>query len=238
VLESLAAQLGAQESGITLFSLGVALLGGLIAGFGPCVLPMVPAIFGYITGSVPAEAAAPGRMRTVAWRSFGLVALFVLGVAISSAGIGVVAALLGRAIFFGAWANYLVAAVCVVLGLRMLDVLHFEIPGLDSTRLRASARRGLLGTLAFGLLFGLVVPPCSTPVLAVIATLAAASGEPVTGGVLLFLYGVGRGAPLLLLGLFSGALARFAGFSRATVTLQHIGGVALIAAAAYLVWIA
>lgn len=238
MLESLAAQLGTQTSGITLVSFAVALLGGVLAGFGPCVLPMVPAIFGYITGSLPGEAVATGSVAHATRRSLGLVAVFVFGVALSSAGIGVLAAVLGRAIFVGAWANYLVAAICVVLGLRMLEVLHFNIPGLDSAIAQRSRRRGLLGTLAFGLAFGLVVPPCSTPVLAVIATLAAASGDPVTGAGLLFLYGIGRGAPLLLIALFSGALTRLTGFSRATVTLQRIGGVALIAAAAYLVWIA
>ena len=234
MFDSLAQALGAHAGGITIVSFAVALAGGVLAGFGPCVLPMVPAIFGYVTGSLPTQEEAAGATR----RSFVLISAFVLGVAISSAGIGVLAAALGRAIFLGAWANYLVAAICVVLGLRMLEVLHFNIPGLDSTRAHMPARGGLLGTLGFGLVFGLVVPPCSTPVLAVIATLAAASGDPLTGAGLLFLYGIGRGTPLLIIAVFSGALARMKGFSQATVTLQRVGGVALIAAGAYLVWIA
>jgi cytochrome c-type biogenesis protein len=238
MFESLAAALGSQIEGITLASFGIALLGGILAGFGPCVIPMVPAIFGYVTGSLPGQMDGAGGSASVTRRSLGLVTVFVLGVATSSAGIGVLAAVLGRAIFVGAWANYLVAAICVVLGLRMLEVLHFEIPGLSSRLVRRPERRGLLGILLFGLAFGLVVPPCSTPVLAVIATLAAASGEPLTGAGLLFLYGVGRGTPLLLVAVFSGALAGLTGFSRATVVLQRVGGVALIGAAAYLVWIA
>lgn len=237
MFETLAAELGAQTTGITVASFGVALLGGILAGFGPCVLPMVPAIFGYITGSLPGEIRAGGASSATR-RSFGLVALFVLGVAVSSAGIGIVAAVLGRAIFVGAWANYLVAAICVVLGLRMLEVLHFEIPGLSSKFVQRPERRGLAGTLLFGLLFGLVVPPCSTPVLAVIFALAATSGEPATGAGLLFLYGLGRGAPLFLIALFSGVLTKMKGFSQATVVIQRVGGVALIVAAAYLVWIA
>jgi len=237
VFDSLAQSLGAHAGGITIVSFAVALAGGVLAGFGPCVLPMVPAIFGYITGSLPTEAQAADA-GAVTRRSLALIGVFVLGVAVSSAGIGVLAAVLGRAIFLGAWANYLVAAICVVLGLRMLEVLHFNIPGLDSTRVHMPARGGLLGTLGFGLVFGLVVPPCSTPVLAVIATLAAASGDPLTGAGLLFLYGIGRGTPLLIIAVFSGALTRMKGFSQATTMVQRIGGVALIAAGAYLVWIA
>ena len=238
MFDALSAQLGAQLSSITAVSFGIALLGGVLAGFGPCVLPMVPAIFGFITGSLPGEAAATGSVGRATWRSIGLVVIFVLGVAVTSAGIGVLAAVLGRAIFVGSWANYLVAAICVVLGLRMLEVLHFNIPGMDSMQAARSRRSGLAGTFLFGLAFGLVVPPCSTPVLAVIAALAATSGDPLTGAGLLFLYGVGRGAPLMLVAVFSGVLTKATGFSHATVWFQRVGGVALIAAAAYLVWIA
>jgi len=238
VFDTLGQSLGAHASGITLISFVVAFAGGVLAGFGPCVLPMVPAIFGYITGSLPGQMRASGDARGAVRQSLVLVSVFVLGVAISSAGIGVVAAALGRAIFIGPWANYLVAAICVVLGLRMLEVLHFNIPGLDSTRVHTPARGGLFGTLGFGLVFGLVVPPCSTPVLAAIATLAAASGDLATGAGLLFLYGIGRGTPLLAIALFSGALARMKGFSQATAVIERVGGVALIAAGAYLVWIA
>ena len=52
---------------------GIAFLGGLVAGLGPCVLPMIPAVFGYVTGQVgesegrsplASGAGALGRVRT------------------------------------------------------------------------------------------------------------------------------------------------------------------------------
>ncbi|MDF1542274.1 MAG: hypothetical protein RQ731_04150 [Anaerosomatales bacterium] len=108
MFDALSAQLGAQLSSITVVSFAIALVGGVLAGFGPCVLPMVTAIFG-VTGSLPGEVAASGSVNRATWRSLGLVAIFV-----------------------GSWANYLVAAICVVLGLRMLEVLHFNIPRMDA----------------------------------------------------------------------------------------------------------
>lgn len=235
MLEQLAAQLGAEATGITAISFVFALIGGVIAGFGPCILPMVPAIFGYITGSLPGQA---GDARASTVRSIVLVSVFILGVAITSAGIGVLAAVLGRAIFVGAWAYWFLAAVCLVLGLQMLDVIRVDLTAVNRLFLKRPERKGLLGAGLFGLAFGLVVPPCTTPVLVAIATLAAASGDPVIGGSLLFLYGLGRGTPLLLVAIFSGVLAGMKSFSAATVWMQRIGGVSLIAAAAYLVWIA
>ena len=46
----LAQQLGAGSFGPA--RMAIAFAGGLLAGFGPCVLPMMPAVFGYVTGSV------------------------------------------------------------------------------------------------------------------------------------------------------------------------------------------
>jgi cytochrome c-type biogenesis protein len=95
-----------------------------------------------------------------------------------------------------------------------------------------------VGTLLFGMLFGLVASPCSTPILAAIATLAAVGGNATRGALLLFVYGIGKGVPLLLLGVASGSLGSMRSFSRLTPMLTKMGGGVLLGAAAYLVWIA
>ena len=68
--------------------------------------------------------------------------------------------------------------------------------------------------------------------------MAAARGSAVQGAVLLFVYGLGKGVPLMLLGLASGSLVLMRSLSRATGVLTKIGGVALLGAAGYLVWLA
>ena len=148
----------------------------MVAGFGPCVLPMLPAVFGYVTGQV---AESPGISPGT-------------GVAQGAGALGDVRAghepavridrccrgLLGRALFVGAWAYYVVAAICVVLGLQMLGVINLPFDALNrflpDTR---PERRGFVGALLFGILFGVVASPCSTPILAAIATIAAARGS-------------------------------------------------------------
>lgn len=80
--------------------------------------------------------------------------------------------------------------------------------------------------------------PCSTPILAAIATIAATTGSIGKGAALLFVYGLGKGVPLLLLGLTSGSLSLMRSMSKATPLLTKVGGIGMIGAGAYLVWIA
>lgn len=236
-IEALATQL-TNGSSIGIAAAGIAFVGGMVAGFGPCILPMMPAVFGYVTGRV-VEAGDDVVPRAALWRGLGLSAVFVLGMSLVFAAIGAAAGLLGHAIMVGSWANYLAAAVCVVIGLQMLGVLNLPVNQLNRfIPSRKPGHGGLIGTLLFGMMFGLVASPCSTPILAAIATMAAATGSAGSGAVLLFIYGLGKGVPLLLLGLASGSLTFMRSVSRMTPVLARVGGVGLIGAAAYLVWIA
>jgi len=235
-IESFASQLTTGSLG-TAAAFGIAFLGGIVAGFGPCVLPMLPAVFGYVTGQV---AETPGISPRTAWRrGLALSATFVLGMSLLFASIGAAAAMLGRALFVGAWAYYVVAAICVVLGLQMMGVIQLPFDALNRfLPSRRPERRGFVGALLFGILFGVVASPCSTPILAAIATIAATRGSVAQGALLLFVYGLGKGVPLLLLGLASGSLSIMRSLSLATGVLTKVGGAALIGAAAYLVWLA
>lgn len=211
--------------------------GGVLAGFGPCVLPMLPAVFGYITGNLGEDDGDSASRSPL--RGLALALAFVLGMSLVFAAIGAAAGLLGRALLIGSWGYYLAAAVCAALGLQMLGVVELPFDALNRwLPLRRPERRGFGGALLFGMLFGLVASPCSTPILAAIATLAAMSGNAAEGGGLLFLYGLGKGVPLLLIGVASGSLAFMRSASRLTPGLNKVGGVVLLAAAAYLVWLA
>jgi cytochrome c-type biogenesis protein len=147
--------------------------------------------------------------------------------------------MLGHAIVIGPWAYYVTAFICVVIALQLLDVIALPVDRINALLpMRRPERRGWVGALLFGMLFGLVASPCSTPILAAIATLAAVGGDPVRGGGMLFLYGLGKGVPLLLLGVASGSLGFMRRVSGAVPALTKVGAVGLLFAAAYVVWIA
>lgn len=232
-VEALASQISASGAWGPM-AFGIAFIGGLVAGLGPCVLPMIPAVFGYVTGTVAeSEGVSP------AGRGLALSAVFVFGMSLVFALIGAVAGAIGRALIVGAWAYYAVALICVVLGLQMMGAIDLRFERLNRwLPVQRPKRRGFLGALLFGMLFGVVATPCSAPILAAIATIAATTGNAAKGAALLFVYGLGKGVPLLLLGVASGSLAFMKSVSRVTPVLMKIGGVGLIGAALYLVWLA
>lgn len=230
--EALAQQLSSAAFGP--YALGIAFIGGLVAGLGPCVLPMLPAVFGYVTGSV-----ADGDATRPALRGLTLSIAFVLGMSVVFSAIGAAAGLLGRALMLGPWGYYAAAGICLVIALQMLGLVEVPFDRLNRfLPMKRPERGGLVGAVLFGMLFGLVASPCSTPILGAIAAIAATTGSAAKGAGLLFVYGIGKGMPLLVLGLASGSLALMRSVSRATPALTRLGGVGLLAAAAYLVWLA
>ncbi|MDW7739397.1 MAG: cytochrome c biogenesis protein CcdA [Bacillota bacterium] len=190
--------------------------GGVVTSISPCILSMVPLLVSYISGYGEGTRS----------RGFSLSLFFVVGMAITFAILGFIAASLGSV--FGqigeVW-YYILAAVAIIMGLQLLGVLTLDLPGFKKIPLK---KAGLGGSLIMGLLFGLVASPCATPVLAVIITYAAMQGEPLYGSGLLFIYGLGHGIPLLLAGTFTGLARNLPKINRYTQYLSYASGVILI----------
>jgi cytochrome c-type biogenesis protein len=98
--------------------------------------------------------------------------------------------------------------------------------------------RGVPGALALGLVSGLVASQCATPVLAAILTYVMAEGAIVYGALLLFVYALGRGVPIVAAGTFAGVLKELSSFGRWAPTLEKVSGVIIIGVGLYLVWLA
>lgn len=121
------------------------------------------------------------------------------------------------------------------MGLHLLGVLRFNWPGLKKMPFRAG---GFPGSLLAGLFFGLVASPCATPVLAVLVTYAAFHGDPVYGGSLLFVYGLGHGLPLLVAGTFTAAARGMPRWQRFTRFIPAAsGGMLVLAGLSLLAWV-
>ncbi len=97
----------------------------------------------------------------------------------------------------------------------------------------------LAGALLLGLVSGLVVSQCATPVLAVILTYVMAQQSGVGyGAALLFLYALGCAVPVVLAGSFAGALKRLRHFGRWNERINQVSGALLIAVGLYFLWVA
>lgn len=173
---------------------------GVVTGFTPCVYPVIPITIAYI-------GAHRDRSR---WRGFALSLAYVLGMAITYTALGGFAALTGR--LFGQmqanpWLYFLVANICIFMGLSMLDV--FMLPSGTPAFLSQfrPSEKGLLQSFLVGIMSGLIMSPCTAPVLAVLLTLVATKQNIIFGMTLLFVFSLGMGTLLIILGTFAKLLA-------------------------------
>ncbi|MFV2071871.1 MAG: cytochrome c biogenesis CcdA family protein [Thermoanaerobaculales bacterium] len=207
-------------------SLPVALIAGVIAGVNPCCLPIYPTAVG---------TCAALRRDTVR-ANLGIAATFVVGVSFASTTLGIVSGLAGHMFMgLGSWPAYAIAALPIVFGLHLLGTIRVPLP--TETRLTPKIE-GVAGALIAGSLIGLIVTPCSTPVLAGLLAYVASTGNPVWGGLLLFAYGLGLGVPVLLLGTAAASLMTRLSTTRVRLWAERASGVMLIGVGLYLMWIA
>ncbi len=206
----------------------VAFLGGILVSFTPCIYPVLPVTVGYLGSRT-------GGSRR---RAFFLSAAYAIGMALTYAALGMAAGLTGSV--FGKAAAHplsylLLGNVCILLALSMFDAFRLPTIAILSRAGGAGSAPGKMGgALVVGMLSGLVVGPCTTPVLGGLLLYVGASGHPVFGATLLFTFALGMGLPVVALGTFAGLLANLPKAGGWTVKVQRAFGVLLLLAGEYL----
>lgn len=210
-------------------AVALALVAGMLTIAAPCTLPVLPALLGVSIGR-------GDRARPV-FIVLGFVASFAVAAVLFSlitqiAGID-------QAELRTAAAVLLAAFGALMLVPQPFEWLWSEIGSRFVPGERAVARftRGKSGALLLGTTLGLVWTPCAGPVLASILTLIATAGSAGSGAVLLSVYAVGAGIPLLVIAWGGQAVTtRTAIVARHAHRLQQGFGVVIIvfAVATYL----
>jgi len=212
----------------SLLALPVAFLAGLLTGFTPCAYPILPVTVGYI-GS------RGGGSRH---RRFLLSGAYALGMAAVYAALGMAAGLTGRV--FGEVSahplSYLVTGnVCILLSLSLFDVFQLPTPTFLSRRGVAGEGAGGIGAaFLVGALSGIVVGPCTAPVLGGVLIYVGSSGNPVFGATLLFAFALGMALPVVALATFTGLLAGLPRSGAWLLKVKRGFGVLLLLAGEYL----
>lgn len=220
-LEQFADTLVAQQlSHLSILSLAIIFLAGLLTSLTPCMLSMLPLTIGYIGGYE-----AQGR-----WRALIQSTWFSLGLATTLAGLGIVAATLGRVYGqVGVGLPILVSLIAILMGLNLLEIVPLRFPSLGATDWIGEDFPGEVRSYLLGLTFGLVASPCSTPVLATLLAWVATTQDWVLGAVLLLTYTVGYVLPLVLAGTFTASLKKILALRRWSGWINPVSGGLLLA---------
>lgn len=229
-MELLFSALTRAVEGAGVWALGAALVWGVLSiVLSPCHLAGLPLIIGFIDEQ--------GRSSTR--HAFWLSMLFAGGILVTIGVIGAVTAALGHMLGqVGPGANYLVAAVFLVVGLHLLGVISLPLPGAGTPGWQ---RRGLLAALLLGLVFGIALGPCTfaymAPMLAV--TFRVAATNLFYGVALLLAYGVGHCAVIVAAGTSTELVQRYLNWteaSRGAVILKQVCGALVILGGLYLIY--
>jgi cytochrome c-type biogenesis protein len=227
MLDQVAAQLEAAVRHVSLLAFGLSFCGGLLTGFNPCVYPTIPAIIGYI-------GAQEERSRL---RAFFISLAFVVGLGITYMVLGAFACFLKITLIRSPrlW-HYGLGLICVAVGIHLSGLYRVRFARSSLAHVLPPPQRGIVGAVLLGILFGIAATPCATPILLVLAALGSAGGNVVYAASLLFVYALGHGLPLLIIGTCTGAVASLARFTRWSPRIQQVGGALLILVGFYFLW--
>ncbi|MFC1594030.1 cytochrome c biogenesis protein CcdA [Candidatus Omnitrophota bacterium] len=192
---------------------------GVGLSFTPCVFPLIPITISAITP------------RAQGSKSKGLLLslIYVSGIATTYAILGLIAGLTGT--LFGKISTHpisyvVVGIACIIFGLSMFDVVRLPLPRI--TTKGSSARTGFFSLFIFGMVAGLVVGPCTAPVLGSLLLYVGTRQNLFVASTLLLTFGYGVGFVLMLAGAFSGLLQGLPKAGRWMVWVKRFCGGALI----------
>jgi len=197
-----------------------AFLAGILTIAAPCILPLLPILLGASVGQ-------SSRLRPL---------FIVFGFVISFAAASLVLSAL--VIHLGLSQNVIRNAAIVLLAvfaLFMIWPLPFELltAKLSGVINKASevgqSHKGYKGAFILGMVLGIVWTPCAGPVLGTILTLVATQGTTAKATLLVVVYALGAGVPMLIIAYGSQWITtKVRSFAKYSVRLQQIFGVLIL----------
>ena len=220
-----------QLSSSPLVALPILFIAGVLTSLAPCIYPMIPITAAIVGGSSVGDATRP-RSRTVF-----LTLTYVVGLALAYASLGLFAGLTGT--LFGSvstnpWLYFAIANLLILAALAMLDVIPVRVPAWLLNKAASAGQGGNLGgVFVMGAVSGLVAAPCSAPVMAAVLTWVSTTKSGVLGFIYLFVFSIGMCTLLVVVGLFSGTVARLPRAGAWMVWVKRLFVLIMLAVAEY-----
>lgn len=205
-------------------SFPAAFIAGLLSFFSPCILPLIPAYFTFITG-FSLEELTGGDPRRIRRKVIMSTAFYVLGFSLVFILMGASASLLGG--LFSQSKDVIRIAggvVILILGLHVSGLVR--LPFLDLEKRVHLDRKPLhvLGIFLVGMAFGAGWSPCIGPLLGSILIMAGSQETIARGVLLLAVYSAGLAIPFLVISVFINSILSF--LRRASRILKYVNAAA------------
>lgn len=196
-------------------------LAGLLFSFNPVAMASIPVSLAYVT-----KARTPRQAFT-----FG--AMFILGMIVTHAVLGLIAGLGGsgiQSLLDRKW-GVLLGPVLILLGLMWAGWIRVPLPSIGFTATRPD---NPIGALLLGITFSVAICPVCTPALVILLGVAASIGSAWIGLSLLLAFALGRAVPVALGAWSIGYLENLRVLSAYRRSFEIIGAVTLIASGLYM----
>ena len=210
-------------------SFPAAFTAGLLSFLSPCVLPLIPAYFTFITG-FSLEELTENRHIDIRKKVFFSTLSFVSGFSLVFTLMGASASYLGSLMFSYRELIRIIGGILIILmGVHLTGIIR--IPGLDIEKRIHMEKKPyhFLGTLIVGMAFGAGWSPCIGPLLGSILIIAGSQETVWQGIVLLAIYSAGLALPFIIISVFIHFLLIF--IKKASRVLRYVNmaaGVLLI----------
>ncbi|MBQ3271898.1 MAG: redoxin domain-containing protein [Solobacterium sp.] len=213
---------------------GSLFLEGLLGFFSPCVLPLIPLLFGYLTSGMQEASDSQRRIRTLLRTLFfvlGICSVFFL-MALGSFAFGMF--IQNHARLFQMFGGMFL----IVFGLHAAGLI--QIPALEKEHRIERMQNGpmnLLQAFLMGFFFSFAWTPCNGPLLASAIVMASTAASRMTGMLYIASFCAGFILMFLLIGLFTEEALAFLGRHRDVVKYtQKLGGALIICMGSYMLW--
>ena len=202
-------------------------LAGVLTSFTPCIFPMIPITLSILGHDAETKTRTQNVLRSI---------FYVLGIALTYATLGSIAALTG-ALFGKALANKYVISSLVVLfvlmAISMWGFFEIQVPAFIRNKFGTGKSHGYFGALIMGLVAGIVASPCVGPVLVSILSFVSSTQSVWLGFTLLFTFAIGLGLIFIVLGFSSHIIKKLPRSGPWMDLVKFLLGLLMIGAAFY-----
>lgn len=213
-----------------------ALFAGLLSFFSPCILPLIPAYFSFITG-LSIDELTENKQQTRKKIILSTV-FYVAGFSFIFVLLGASASFIGGIAARFSWvARYLGGSIILGFGLHLLGIININALNFEKKIHINQTPMHLMGTFAIGMAFGAGWTPCIGPMLGSILIVAGNQQTIGQGILLLAVYSAGLGLPFLTMSLFINSIMEIIKKTTKWIgIINKISGILLIAVGLLLIF--